>query len=98
MTAPALHKVWRLGADVDTDALAPGHSMKYGIDRIASYCLEALRPEFAGFTSSIALATPATRSAATIVGARAARSMASSPTRDAVAPGSTRSGPFSLPP
>ena len=41
------HRVWRLGADIDTDALAPGHAMKYGIDVIASHCLEALRPDFA---------------------------------------------------
>ena len=41
-------RVWRLGADVDTDALAPGHAMKHGIDVIAKYCLESLRPDFAG--------------------------------------------------
>jgi 3-isopropylmalate/(R)-2-methylmalate dehydratase small subunit len=42
------HRVWRLGADVDTDALAPGAWMQHGIDVIAHHCLEALRPEFAG--------------------------------------------------
>lgn len=41
------HRVWRLGAHVDTDALAPGHAMKHGMDVIARHCLEALRPEFA---------------------------------------------------
>ena len=41
------HRVWRLGADVDTDVLAPGAYMKLGIDGIAPHCLEALRPEFA---------------------------------------------------
>ena len=41
------HRVWRLGADVDTDSLAPGHAMKHGIETIARHCLEALRPEFA---------------------------------------------------
>lgn len=41
------HRVWRLGPDVDTDALAPGHAMKHGIDIIARHCLEAVRPEFA---------------------------------------------------
>jgi 3-isopropylmalate/(R)-2-methylmalate dehydratase small subunit len=41
------HRVWRLGADIDTDALAPGHAMKHGIDTIAKHCLEAVRPEFA---------------------------------------------------
>jgi 3-isopropylmalate/(R)-2-methylmalate dehydratase small subunit len=47
MTGPTTHRVWRLGADIDTDVLAPGHAMKHGIDRIASHCLEAVRPEFA---------------------------------------------------
>lgn len=41
-------RVWRLGADVDTDVLVPGHAMKHGIEVIASHCLESLRPEFAG--------------------------------------------------
>src|SRR6185369_10446553 len=41
-------RVWRVGPDVDTDALAPGHAMKYGIEVIARHCLETLRPEFAG--------------------------------------------------
>ncbi len=41
------HRVWRLGADIDTDALAPGHAMKHGIETIATHCLEAVRPEFA---------------------------------------------------
>ena len=43
-----LHRVWRLGADVDTDALAPGHAMKHGMDVIARHCLESLRPDFVG--------------------------------------------------
>ncbi|MDQ0073918.1 3-isopropylmalate/(R)-2-methylmalate dehydratase small subunit [Variovorax boronicumulans] len=46
-TLHRLHRVWRLGADIDTDALAPGHAMKHGIDIIARHCLEAIRPEFA---------------------------------------------------
>ena len=45
--APISRRVWKLGADVDTDVLAPGHAMKHGIDRIATYCLESVRPEFA---------------------------------------------------
>ena len=45
--AAANSRVWRLGADVDTDALAPGHAMKHGIEVIAKHCLESLRPEFA---------------------------------------------------
>ncbi len=41
------HRVWRLPADVDTDALAPGATMKFGLDITARHCLEALRPGFA---------------------------------------------------
>jgi len=41
------HRVWRLPADVDTDALAPGATMKFGLDVTARHCLESLRPEFA---------------------------------------------------
>lgn len=47
MTAATLHRVWRVGADVDTDALAPGAWMQHGVDVIAQHCLEALRPDFA---------------------------------------------------
>ena len=39
-------RTWRLPADVDTDQLAPGHTMKFGIEHIARHCLEAVRPEF----------------------------------------------------
>ncbi|RYF54909.1 MAG: 3-isopropylmalate dehydratase, partial [Comamonadaceae bacterium] len=42
------HRVWRVGADVDTDQLAPGAYMKLGIEDIAKHCLERVRPEFAG--------------------------------------------------
>lgn len=45
--AAAVHRVWRLGEDIDTDALAPGAWMKYGIEVIAQHCLEATRPQFA---------------------------------------------------
>jgi len=41
------HKVWKLGADIDTDQLAPGAYMKLGLPDIAAHCLEAVRPEFA---------------------------------------------------
>lgn len=41
------HRVWRFGADIDTDVLAPGAYMKLGIEGIAPHCLEAVRPEFA---------------------------------------------------
>jgi 3-isopropylmalate/(R)-2-methylmalate dehydratase small subunit len=40
-------RVWKFGADIDTDALAPGAYMKLGIEGIAPHCLEAVRPEFA---------------------------------------------------
>jgi len=40
-------RVWRLPADVDTDALAPVTWMKYSAEVIAQHCLEALRPQFA---------------------------------------------------
>lgn len=40
------HKVWKLGADIDTDVLAPGHAMKHGMDVIARHCLESVRPDF----------------------------------------------------
>jgi len=41
------HRVWRLPPDIDTDQLAPGHAMKFGMHEIAAACLEAVRPEFA---------------------------------------------------
>lgn len=43
----ALHKVWKVGADIDTDQLAPGAYMKLDISDIAKHCLEGVRPEFA---------------------------------------------------
>lgn len=43
----ALRRVWKLGADVDTDQLAPGAYMKLSIAEIAQHCLEGVRPEFA---------------------------------------------------
>lgn len=46
-TADTPSRVWRLGADIDTDALAPGHAMKHGMDVIARHCLETVRPDFA---------------------------------------------------
>ena len=41
------HKIWHLGDDVDTDALAPGAYMQHGVDVIAPHCLENLLPAFA---------------------------------------------------
>lgn len=43
----ASHRVWRLPDDVDTDQLAPGSVMQFGVDVIASHCLQDLRPDFA---------------------------------------------------
>ncbi|MBP8148880.1 MAG: 3-isopropylmalate dehydratase [Limnohabitans sp.] len=40
-------RVWRMGADVDTDALAPGAFMKHGLEVIAWHCLKAHRADFA---------------------------------------------------
>jgi 3-isopropylmalate/(R)-2-methylmalate dehydratase small subunit len=40
-------RVWRLPPEVDTDQLAPGATMKYGLDVVARHCLEAVRPDFA---------------------------------------------------
>ncbi len=45
MTAPG--RAWVLPAGVDTDQLAPGATMKHGIEVTARHCLESLRPEFA---------------------------------------------------
>ncbi len=49
MTCPnnTPHTIWHLGDDVDTDALAPGAWMQFGIDVIAQHCLENLEPSFA---------------------------------------------------
>lgn len=43
----AAGRVWKLGADIDTDALAPGRWMKLALPELATHCLEAVRPEFA---------------------------------------------------
>ena len=40
-------RAWVLGDNVDTDAIAPGRYMKFGLAEIAPHCLEALVPEFA---------------------------------------------------
>ena len=41
-----MNRIWHLGADVDTDALAPGAYMQHGIDVVAQHCLETLLPNF----------------------------------------------------
>ena len=40
-------RLWRFEDTIDTDVLAPGFYMKAPLAELASYCLEALRPEFA---------------------------------------------------
>jgi len=39
---------WVYGDNIDTDVLAPGAYMKFGIEEIARHCMEAVDPEFAG--------------------------------------------------
>jgi len=39
-------KAWVFGDNLDTDAIAPGRYMKFGIEEIARHCLEAIDPEF----------------------------------------------------
>jgi 3-isopropylmalate/(R)-2-methylmalate dehydratase small subunit len=40
-------KAWVFGDNVDTDAIAPGRYMKFGIAEIAKHCLESVSPSFA---------------------------------------------------
>ena len=47
MSADIWHTVWHVGADIDTDALAPGTYMQHGIETIAQHCLEIVAPAFA---------------------------------------------------
>ena len=44
--AAAAGRVWKFGDNLDTDVLAPGQYMKFGIEEIARHCLETVRPEF----------------------------------------------------
>lgn len=39
-------KAWVFGDDIDTDAIAPGRYMKFGIEEIARHCLESVSPAF----------------------------------------------------
>jgi 3-isopropylmalate/(R)-2-methylmalate dehydratase small subunit len=43
----AAGRAWVLPGSVDTDQLAPGGTMKHGIEVTARHCLEGLRPDFA---------------------------------------------------
>jgi len=38
---------WVFGDNVDTDVIAPGRYMKFGVEEIAPHCFEAVLPEFA---------------------------------------------------
>jgi 3-isopropylmalate/(R)-2-methylmalate dehydratase small subunit len=40
-------KAWVFGDNLDTDVIAPGRYMKFGIEEIAKHCLEAVSPAFA---------------------------------------------------
>lgn len=40
-------RAWVFGDNVDTDAIAPGRYMKFGIDEIARHVLEVIDPAFA---------------------------------------------------
>jgi len=40
-------RAWVFGDDLNTEALAPGRYMKFGIDEIAKHCLESVDPLFA---------------------------------------------------
>lgn len=40
-------RVWLLGDDIDTDALAPGHAMRLPLEELARHCLSAVLPRFA---------------------------------------------------
>ena len=40
-------RAWVFGDNVDTDVIAPGRYMKFGIDEIAPHCFEAILPQFA---------------------------------------------------
>ena len=40
-------RAWVYGDDLDTDLLAPGKYMKFGIEEIAKHCLEMVDPAFA---------------------------------------------------
>jgi 3-isopropylmalate/(R)-2-methylmalate dehydratase small subunit len=40
-------RAWVFGDNLDTDVIAPGRYMKFGVDEIAQHCLEAVSPGFA---------------------------------------------------
>lgn len=46
-TASPPGRIWALGDNIDTDAMAPGKYMKFNIEEIARHCLEDIAPTFA---------------------------------------------------
>ncbi|AGW95786.1 3-isopropylmalate dehydratase small subunit [Cupriavidus sp. DF5525] len=46
-TAQYTGRAWVFGDDINTDLLAPGAYMKFGIDEIARHCMEQVDPSFA---------------------------------------------------
>ena len=40
-------RAWVFGDDLNTEALVPGHTMKFGTEEIAKHCLESVEPRFA---------------------------------------------------
>ena len=40
-------RAWLFGDNVDTDLIAPGRYMKFGLEEISKHCLESLMPTFA---------------------------------------------------
>ncbi|HZD21542.1 MAG TPA: 3-isopropylmalate dehydratase [Burkholderiales bacterium] len=40
-------RAWAFGDNLDTDVIAPGRYMKFGIEQIAQHCLESVSPAFA---------------------------------------------------
>lgn len=47
MNEQNLGRCWIFGNDINTDFLAPGKYMKFGIEKIAEHCLEDVEPRFA---------------------------------------------------
>lgn len=44
---PSRGRAWVFGDDLNTDLLAPGRYMKFGVEEIAKHCLESISPSFA---------------------------------------------------
>lgn len=48
MIPPSTGRAFVFGDQIDTDLLAPGHLMKLNANALATHCLEAVDPTFAG--------------------------------------------------